>query len=650
MNFLMQAMPGCAVGGRVLRRLQVMTALALVFAAPLMMAPSEGLAQAVVGGTLGIDCDKPRRNADGKLIFGDDGSQRALCEADRTTALTYARVVRETRDRLRAALAVLPPPVWDDLVDHLRTNDDIENWAYSDAAMMTRISTLSASAPPGNPNENATADRAHGLAQHWQNGILAGSGVTADWHPALSARACGFGAAGEILPGAMILVWLDPAAVRDRWTPAMVQRTARTWLESQSDQFVAVDRIPGFVTAARQLSRADGSVQAISGDPAIQACFATVPDGALAMRITLWRSMDTGSRMVGCAGANQVGLRRFVWARQNGVFIVPENAVQADGSDHPDRGEPLLGQSAGLPLAATEADAEFLVQTTCRAPRTLDAVRAVDCDAEINGQTVQGAHVRSFRFREVQNDPVDPLRIDMVPVGPDPLDPANALGVIAPAGDPHPVWSQTTLFCDGELPVIEAPPIPPRTPATWPVPDCSAQWGGRFDEGTRTGYSQIIRYPPDWPVDVVEVRTIDDDCFNPVAASGQERRPGPDCPVGHVGAITEGRDFSWWNRDWAVPSRHGSAGDRSVGGAAASYDANPSQAGLAWYDVVTLVTDWRVVANTCQEPSDDDDDGGGNANNHRDRNAGPPRGHPAGRDAGVNDGHSIFGNPPPPRT
>lgn len=517
-------------------------AFALLLAMPLDTLPSRVLAQADAGGTLGIDCEKPRRNEHGKLILDDDGSQRALCEADRATALNYAGVVRETRDRLRAALAVLPPPVWDDLVGHLRTDDGIDGWSYSDPDVMSRLRTLSDGAPPGDPSEVATTARAHGLAEHWDGGILEGSGVGADWRGTVRARACGFG------PAAMILVWLDPGVLRDRWTPEMVQRTARAWLERQSDRFVAVDVVPDVVTATRQLARADGSVRDISGNPAVQACFATVPEGALAMRITLWRHTDTGRRSLRCAAADEVGLRRFVWARQNGVFIVPENAILASGDPHPERGEPLLGQDPDLPLVTTEPDAanpdlqdgEFLAAFTCRQPRTVDAVRVEDCDAEINGRAVKGVHVLRVRFREVQNDPADPLRIDLVPVGPDPLDPANELGVIPPPG-PHPVWETTTLFCAGEVPprfVNEIPIIPAwdecREPADcdgWVYPDCRAQWGGRFDQGQRIGFRQIESYPPGWPVDEVEVRRIDDDCFNPVPQADSQSRTGSACEV-----------------------------------------------------------------------------------------------------------------------
>ena len=540
---------------------------ALILAALLVTGPSAILAQTGTAGTLGIDCEKPRRNADGLLILGDDGGQRAICEADRATALNYANVVRETRDRLRRALSVLPPPLWDDLVGHLRTNDDIGTWSYSDPAMMLQLQTLSAGAPPGNPRVLATSENAHGLAEYWDGGILEGSAVGADWRGTVQARACGFG------PGALVLVWLDPDVIRDRWTPRMIQRTARTWLEGQSDQFIAVDRIPAFVTATRELHRPDGTVHPISGDPGVQACFATVPEDALAMRMTLWRHTDSERRAIRCADPDQVGLRRLVWARQNGVFIVPENAVLPDGSPHPDRGEPLLGQAPGLPLVTTAPDpadpaaadplpGEFLVQDTCRTPRTVDAVRVEDCDATINNTAVRGVHVVRVRFREVQDDPQFPLRIDMVPVGPDPLDPGNALGVIAPPG-PHPIWNQTTLFCGGEVPprfINEIPEVSDWDDCTdpancdgWVVPSCPAQWGGRFDEGKRIGFRQIEVYPPGWPVDEVEVRRIDDDCFNPVRQADSESRTGAACEA-VANTSTESTGTVSWTESVNVPS------------------------------------------------------------------------------------------------
>ena len=578
--------------------------------------PSPVFAQ-VAGGDLGIDCESPRRTSGGRLVLGDDGAHRAICEADRATALTYAGAVRETRDRLRAALLQLPPPAWDDLVAHLRTDDGVAGWTWADAGFMARLRALSAAATaPTVPGQAVTADRAHGVAARWAGGILAGSGVGADWRPRLRARACGAGAAGAPPPGAVVLVWLDPAAVRDRWTPRMVQRTALAWLErTTGGRFAAVDHVPGVVTAGARLLGPDGRTRDVSGDAAALACLSTVPQGALAMRLTLRRPVERGDRLARCADPDQVGFRRLAWARQNGVFVVPEEAVLAGGGARPDRGAPLLGQGPDLPLATAVADAEFPVRDTCRAPRVLDAVRAFPCDAQINGRPVQGTHVRRFRFREVQADPSDPFRIDMAPVGPG----NGELGVIAPAGAPHPVWEEVTLFCEGALPPSDAPVVPPRAEVPdgdpdWTVPDCAAQWPGRFERGTRTGYRQSFDYPDGWPVTDEEIRTIDDDCFRPVAASGRVSRPGPACPAGHVGATVQARDLGWWNRDWAVPSRHagGTEGDRTAAQASAAWDADPSQAGLDWWDAVTLVRDWRTVSNTCRPPpppeSDSDSD------------------------------------------
>ncbi|MXW34078.1 MAG: hypothetical protein F4Z60_00005, partial [Chloroflexi bacterium] len=57
--------------GRTRRRPLVITALAVAALSMLTPAtlPSPALSQAAQGGTRGIDCDKPRYNAQGKLIL-----------------------------------------------------------------------------------------------------------------------------------------------------------------------------------------------------------------------------------------------------------------------------------------------------------------------------------------------------------------------------------------------------------------------------------------------------------------------------------------------------------------------------------------------------------------------------------------------------
>ena len=653
------AVPECSRARRTRRRLHVTTALALLLGAPAATLPAPVLAQAE--GDLGIDCDKPRYNADGKLVLDfSDGARQATCEAHRTTALTYADAVMETAGRLRLALQTLPPPVWEDLVAHLRTDDAVADWRFTDAATMARLRALGTAAanaglPVLSPDGTITARQAHDVATHWQDGILAGSAVGADWHPAVRARACGFDAADNPVPGAAILVWLDPGAVRERWTPRMVQRTALAWHERQTDQATARSKVPHVLTAANRLTGPRGRVRDISGDAAVQACLATVPTGALAERLSVSRPTERGQRALRCADPDQIGSQKLVWERTGGVFVVPDRAIVslADTSAHPDRGEPLLGQRPDLPLVAAVPDpasttpqpGEFLRQgSTCRPPRTLDAVRPQAChaivgagasmhrhdglanpephldgtrhaftQAEAHGEPrhshVDGTHVRRFRFREVQNDPVEPFRVDWVPVMPDPSDPGNALGVVVPVGVQHPEWGSETVFCDS-IPPSDAPPVPPRV-QDWTPADCPTQWGGAFDEGERRGYTQHFDYPPGWPKRDEAIRTVDDDCFNPVAASGSQRRTLANCPAGQVGRTVEERDFSWWNRDWAVaPVSWSRPANRSLGQAAAAYDGNPSQAGLEWYDVVTLVRDWHVVATLCVTR------GSGNGNNN----------------------------------
>ena len=106
----------------------------------------------------------------------------------------------ETAGRLRLALQTLPPPVWEDPVAHLRTDDAVADWRFTDAATMARLRALGTAAanaglPVLSPDGTITARQAHDVATHWQDGILAGSAVGADWHPAVRARACGFDAA-----------------------------------------------------------------------------------------------------------------------------------------------------------------------------------------------------------------------------------------------------------------------------------------------------------------------------------------------------------------------------------------------------------------------------------------------------------------------
>ena len=148
-------------------------------------------------------------------------------------------------------LAGVPPPLWDDLVEHLRTRDDINDWTYADAAVLNTLRSLSEDAPaPADPNDIAPMARASEKAEYWKSGLLAGkTSYPDDWRPIVKARACGVGADGTLAPGAAVLVWLDPDAIRDRWTPEMIQRTVRVRVQRTEGWNRLVDRIPDIVTA-----------------------------------------------------------------------------------------------------------------------------------------------------------------------------------------------------------------------------------------------------------------------------------------------------------------------------------------------------------------------------------------------------------------
>ena len=587
--------------------------LSLLCALFLLCAPDRGMSQ-----TLGIDCDQPKRNADGKLILNDDGSGKALCEAERATALNYAAIVSETRDRVRSALSGLPPPLWDDLVAHLRTSDVIDDWTYgtsaNEADILEQIKAYSTSAPAGAPGEITPPNRAYEKANARKDGLLTRTSYPDDWRGIVKARACGVNASGTVRNGAAVLIWLDPGSIRPRWTPEMVQRTVRVWRSRQYGFNPRDETVPEIVTGTGRLKDWQGNTSSVSSDATIRDCFFSganaVPEGALALRIPLRRDIDTGRAYETCAGAgtgtDRVGARHLMWVKHNGVYIVPDTAlidppVDGDGDGkhdpHPDRGDPLLD-----PPVTDETAAWHLTHSTCRTPRTINAVRPVECDATINGRAVKGTHIRTYRFREVQNDPDDAFRIDMVPVGPG----NGELGAIAPAGEPHPIWSETTLFCDGAIPESKAPDIPePEPDRDWDIPDCAEQHGEEF-KGKRLGYRQTITYPEGWPVRDVEVRTIDDDCFDPdLEDPGTEVRPGPNCPEGHSGEIVEGRDLSWWIINWAEPSRHGDPWVRQLAEAAAAFDSGTALFGppvTPPFNGVTLDRDWHVDKLTCKAP------------------------------------------------
>ena len=230
-----------------------------------------------------------------------------------------------------------------------------------------------------------------------------------------------------------------------------------------------------------------------------------------------------------------------------------------------------------------------------------DYVQTQSCDSTINGNPVKGSVIRTFRFREFQDDPTDLNRVYLKAVKRDPGNAENPLGVpLAEDETAHPLWSQTTLFCpdipDPELPLISEPVV-----FTEGIKTCKQQWGASY-EGTRTGYVRKVVYPEGWPVRQTESKYVDDDCFMPVPNRGIEN--GTDaCQAGYEGSIAKTREVSWLNRLWAVTDNYYPGFGRRMPMPAGINDAiaqvNTDQTGLNWYDRAT-VGGWNITSNSCQ--------------------------------------------------
>ena len=246
---------------------------------------------------LGIDCHVPRTTLDGRLVFDPEGQTRALCEADRATALNYTELLQTVRDQVAQALRDLPPPLLTHFIAYLHdpANDGrIEGWRPE----ATDLDLLA--------NTNA--------ALTWGQGILANSGIDPEvW--GIQARACGPTGQGQVV------VWMDPGSLRDRWTPAMVQRTTYAWREAR-EGLVAVERSPKITAGVRGLPvtrRIDGHERPLDD------CFDTMdggtqdlPRGALAMDATLSWRIDTETENIACTDPAEVGFERrrrdnFAW-------------------------------------------------------------------------------------------------------------------------------------------------------------------------------------------------------------------------------------------------------------------------------------------------------------------------------------------------
>ena len=579
---------------------------------------------------LGIDCDKPRYTTGGKLIPDFDNTYRTKCETDRATALNYALVVSSTRDALRKVLRSVPQPLWDHLVKHLHETDPDERDTIHDWVF------------PNTDNDwtliNTSSNTIHlNNVYHWHSGIMDKTAAGNVWHSLVQSRACGVtldSGRPEIdsFSGA-VLTWLDPGNIRDRWTAQMIQRTVRAHMEGRDGYGAMAEQVPDVLTGNRQLVDAQGQVRANSS--VLRACLdkePAIPSGSLIMQIPLLYEIETGYESLACTGSYKVGSQTLEYARHNGIYIVPMNAIRADGTPHPQRGKPLLREFADpvdRPVRVKEStsnrsivldpdpaspvvypnlfgsshSALFLTRA-CREPDVRDYVQTQSCDSTINGNPVKGSVIRTFRFREFQDDPTDLNRVYLKAVKRDPGNAENPLGVpLAEDETEHPLWNETTLFCP-DIPDLELPLISEPVVFTEGIKTCKEQWGASY-EGTRTGYVRKVVYPEGWPVRQTENKYIDDDCFLPVPNRGIEN--GTDaCQEGFEGSITKTREVSWLNRLWAVMDNYYPGFGRRMPMTAGISDAiaqvNTDQTGLNWYDRATA-GEWGITSDNCICPT-----------------------------------------------
>ena len=517
---------------------------------------------------LGIDCHVPRTTLDGRLVFDPKGQTRALCEADRATALNYTHLLQTVRDQVVQALRALPPPLLADFIAYLETDGRIELWRPEPTDLDLLANTNAAL------TWNA-ADRAF-----WDQGILARSGIDPEvW--GIQARACGPKGQGQVV------VWMDPASLRDRWTPAMVQRTTHAWMAA-SEGLIAVERTPKItdgILGAPATRRIDGH------ERPLDVCFDTMdggtqdlPRGALAMDATLSWRIDTETENTACTDPDEVGFQRHRRHILRGVYV-------------DDAGERLLGTD-GQMVSADNAWRVVSDGSTCREPRDVSILDLQDCAAPamLAGRAVQGNVIYTYLFRE-RRDPLDPMAVIEHPV--------NGDGGWTPLGESHtPQPNPHATFCAaGDYP----DPVGPDSDTVDDVlvDGCDVAHEGRFNQGSRAGFIRRIVYPADWPVADVEVSWIVDRCFAPVHATGTDHRDRT-CPQGQTGEVTEGRTISWYDRTWADRAHNAPGDTRTAAQALGAWSAYPDQAALAWYDRVSA-GDWSVAQNTCHRRSGDDD-------------------------------------------
>ena len=175
------------------RRLALAAAVALLFCA-FALSPAPAQAQ-----TLGIDCEVPRRSADGRYIIDfDKGARRMACEADREAALHWSRMLfaasKEVRWRLR-----------DDTSMFREQRRFLAGWSGE------RFRPVPA------PTLKTWLRDASGRLPFDPD----------DWAARLNAGVCF--SRGKLTHNVTALVWMDISDLRDRWAPEMVRNATWFW-------------------------------------------------------------------------------------------------------------------------------------------------------------------------------------------------------------------------------------------------------------------------------------------------------------------------------------------------------------------------------------------------------------------------------------
>lgn len=268
---------------------------------------------------LGMFCDRSPLTPDGKIILNAGDHVRVKCEAYRAAALNYAHLLETTRNRVVQALNVLPPPLRQDLMDHLKTSPDIGAWRPKSEDLIR----LEAAARRDTTDE---LDWLNDIRGYWGDGVLGGTGVAAAWHTAIRVRA----------RNNHVVIWLDPEWIRDIWSPEMVQRTVEAWYRTRPN-VIATERAPKIITGGRDapvIRRIDGKEKRLAPEfDTMNGGTQDLPRGVLAMDALVSTRIDHNSERFPCLDPDKVGYIRKIRASLHGIYLkADETTPMFDGS------------------------------------------------------------------------------------------------------------------------------------------------------------------------------------------------------------------------------------------------------------------------------------------------------------------------------